>query len=596
MKKTALFTALLGLAQSTAHADVPLFINYQGKVADSTGLPIGASGTAAAPVAAPVNRKVIFRIYDASTGGNRLWSEEQTATISLGVFSVLLGNGINPTGTAATETRPALDTVFTPSAATSRFLEIMVDNGDNVINASDVAISPRQQITSTAFAFHAKVADGIASASDLTINPVTGTASNYGLGWYGASRPFGSTTTLDGPVLYGNTGGALGSNASGTRNMALNWDASGRVGIGAASIASTTNKLTLQGDMGTTPADQFTIRGTDTTKGLNIGFNTTLNQGTLQTYTGATYGNLVLNSAGGNVGIGTSTPTNRLTVESARQATASSVNAAAKIGGSDIYTYIGNYSSGSYAAWIQSMRTGDDLTFPLVLNPNGSNVGIGTTAPTAKLDVAGTARVQSTLTVDSGVTASTFTGSGASLTNLPGANLAPGTVTQAALIAAVKEALCPAGSIMAYGGTTAPTGWLLCDGTSYARTTYPNLFSAIGTAYGSPAGGLNFNVPDFRGRFLRGSTSDATRDPDYASRTVSAFGGNLGGGVGSYQADEFKTHTHGLPTDGFGSGDIQTTSNTSAADESMNDANPTGAKGGNETRPRNITVNYIIKQ
>ena len=341
-------------------------------------------------MAAPVNRKVIFRIYDASTGGNRLWSEEQTATISLGVFSVLLGNGINPTGTAVAETRPALDTIFSPSAATSRFLEIMVDNGDNSITASDVPISPRQQITSTAFALHAKVADGIASASDLTINPVTGTATNYGLGWYGTGRLFGSTA-VDGPVLYGNAGGALGSNASGTRNMALNWDASGRVGIGAASISSTTNKLTLQGDSGT---DQFTIRGTDTTKGLNIGFNTTLNQGTLQTYTGASsYGNLVLNSAGGNVGIGTSTPTNRLSVESARQASASSANAAAKIGGSDVYTYMGSYNSGSFATWIQSMRSGDDQSFPMILNPNGGYVGIGTTSPGTKLHVAGSVQV-----------------------------------------------------------------------------------------------------------------------------------------------------------------------------------------------------------
>ena len=109
MKKTALFASLLCLAQSTLHAEVPLFINYQGKVADSTGLPIGATGTAAAPVAAPTNRKVIFRIFDASTGGTRLWTEEQTATISLGVFSDLLGNGIDPTGTANSETRPALD-------------------------------------------------------------------------------------------------------------------------------------------------------------------------------------------------------------------------------------------------------------------------------------------------------------------------------------------------------------------------------------------------------------------------------------------------------------------------------------------------------
>ena len=239
MKKTALFTALLCLAQSTLHAAVPLFINYQGKIADSTGLPIGATGTAAAPVAAPVNRKVIFRIYDASTGGNRLWTEEQTVTISLGVFSVLLGNGINPTGTASGESRPAIDTIFASSTASNRFLEIMVDNGDNTINGSDVPISPRQQITSTAFAMRAKFADSIASSSDLALTPLSGTASNYGLGWYGTGRLFGGTA-VDGPVLYGNAGGALGSNADGTRNTALRWDASGRVGIGATSIISTT--------------------------------------------------------------------------------------------------------------------------------------------------------------------------------------------------------------------------------------------------------------------------------------------------------------------------------------------------------------------
>jgi hypothetical protein len=309
MKKTALFTALLCLAQSTLHADVPLFINYQGKVADSTGLPIGASGTAAAPTAAPVNRKVIFRIYDASTGGNRLWTEEQTATISLGVFSVLLGNGINPTGTASTESRPALDTIFTPSAATSRFLEIMVDNGDNAITASDVPVSPRQQITSTAFAFHAKVADGIASASDLTINPLTGTASNNGLGWYGTGRTFNSVA-VDGPVLYGNSGGALGSNASGTQKLALAWNAAGQVGVGATSSYDTNNKLTLQGDDSVTPARQLVIRGnTETTERLNIGFDTTANQATLQSYTAvSTAGNLLLNPSGGNVGIGSTTP------------------------------------------------------------------------------------------------------------------------------------------------------------------------------------------------------------------------------------------------------------------------------------------------
>ncbi len=55
------------------------------------------------------------------------------------------------------------------------------------------------------------------------------------------------------------------------------------------------------------------------------------------------------------------------------------------------------------------------------------------------------------------------------------------------------------GAIQAYAGSSTPSGWLLCDGTSYLRATYPNLFTAIGTTYGS-VDGTHFTVPDFRNR------------------------------------------------------------------------------------------------
>lgn len=55
------------------------------------------------------------------------------------------------------------------------------------------------------------------------------------------------------------------------------------------------------------------------------------------------------------------------------------------------------------------------------------------------------------------------------------------------------------GSILAYAGATAPTGYLLCDGTSYLRSVYPALFALIGTGYGS-ADATHFSVPDLRGR------------------------------------------------------------------------------------------------
>lgn len=58
----------------------------------------------------------------------------------------------------------------------------------------------------------------------------------------------------------------------------------------------------------------------------------------------------------------------------------------------------------------------------------------------------------------------------------------------------------PAGLITAYAGSTAPTGWLICDGSAVSRTTYANLFTAIGTTYGTGDGSTTFNLPNLKGR------------------------------------------------------------------------------------------------
>ena len=58
----------------------------------------------------------------------------------------------------------------------------------------------------------------------------------------------------------------------------------------------------------------------------------------------------------------------------------------------------------------------------------------------------------------------------------------------------------PTGALHIYGGTTAPTGWLLCDGSAVSRATYADLFGAIGTNFGSGDGSTTFNLPDMRGR------------------------------------------------------------------------------------------------
>ena len=63
----------------------------------------------------------------------------------------------------------------------------------------------------------------------------------------------------------------------------------------------------------------------------------------------------------------------------------------------------------------------------------------------------------------------------------------------------------PAGGMFPYIGSTAPVGYLLCDGASYNRFTYAELFNIIGYTYGGS--GDNFNVPDYRDRSLYGGAS-----------------------------------------------------------------------------------------
>ena len=150
--------------------------------------------------------------------------------------------------------------------------------------------------------------------------------------------------------------------------------------------------------------------------------------------------------------------------------------------------------------------------------------------------------------------------------------------------------IVPPGVLNPYTGTTAPSGYLMCDGASYLRTTYPELFVVIGTAYGT-VDSTHFNVPDLRGLFLRGFDSGAARDPDRATRTALLAGGATGNNLGSYQTDSFKSHTHTVSS---------VVSSTPGANNGIFSGFSTGtvtssASGGNETRPANVYVNYIIK-
>ena len=184
--------------------------------------------------------------------------------------------------------------------------------------------------------------------------------------------------------------------------------------------------------------------------------------------------------------------------------------------------------------------------------------------------------------------------------------------------------ICPPGVVLPYAGSTAPDGWLLCDGTAYSQTTYAALYSVLSTTYNTqtdpttgaawaaPAGG-NFRVPDYRGSFLRGvgtaSGKDATTLGGYQAEKTA----KNGLGVSSSSTD--LSHTHNAPTGSFatnnfpsaGQGYVWSGASTGGTFSINNQATTTGASitmshthtqtvtGDNETRPLNKGVNYIIK-
>lgn len=81
-----------------------------------------------------------------------------------------------------------------------------------------------------------------------------------------------------------------------------------------------------------------------------------------------------------------------------------------------------------------------------------------------------------------------------------------------------------AGTVQMFAGTTAPNGWLICNGAAVSRTKYARLFSVLGTTYGAGDGSTTFNLPDLRGRFPLGvGTGTAT---GHTAHALADAGGN----------------------------------------------------------------------
>lgn len=88
------------------------------------------------------------------------------------------------------------------------------------------------------------------------------------------------------------------------------------------------------------------------------------------------------------------------------------------------------------------------------------------------------------------------------------------------------------GTIKQFAGTSAPSGWAMCDGTAVSRSTFAALFAVIGTTYGEGDGSTTFNLPDFRGAAPAGAGTSVGYTQN---ETIT---------LGAKHNDQMQGHTH----------------------------------------------------
>jgi microcystin-dependent protein len=189
--------------------------------------------------------------------------------------------------------------------------------------------------------------------------------------------------------------------------------------------------------------------------------------------------------------------------------------------------------------------------------------------------------------------------------------------------------LVPTGSIIttAFTSTTfSPSGFLYCNGQAVSRTTYSALFTVISTAFGAGDGSTTFNVPDFRGEFIRGW--DDARGVD-SGRTFRSFqnwtnlshshncsGITVNHSHGGNTSNENVDHAHGYdvcndgnrPADGgpgsINQGSFSTNTGNANSDHAHgfdtsgnygNHVHVLDNTGGTTSVPRNIALYFWIK-
>lgn len=155
------------------------------------------------------------------------------------------------------------------------------------------------------------------------------------------------------------------------------------------------------------------------------------------------------------------------------------------------------------------------------------------------------------------------------------------------------------GEMRMYAGSSAPSGWLLCDGSEISRSTYSTLFAAISTTFGAGNGTTTFNIPDMRAKVPMGVNNGGLPNGANGSFTTRNLAATPGSETHTLVTAELASHDHSITVN-----PSITTPTTSTVAEGRNDGSNVNTatpilNTGSDTPHANVqpslVVNFIIK-